>query len=283
MATIVLALAAAALYGLSDFAGGVVSRKASVWGVAIVTQVTAVVALGALTMLQPGSPTRADLAWGALAGVGTGVGTGFLYRGLSAGRMGVVAPLSAVGAALLPVIVGIVTGERPQLLTLLGIACAFPAIWLVSTSTDTPDVAGQAEGRLNEDVANGLLAGLGFGLMFSALGQVPESAGLAPLAMAELSSVAAVVILAMAMRQSWLPASRAAWNGVVVGALAAAATICFLVATQSGLLAVASVLSSLYPAVTVLLAAVVLHERIHRRQGVGLALTLAAVALVATG
>ena len=283
MATIVLALAAAALYGLSDFAGGVVSRRASVWGVAIVTQVTAVVALGALTMLQPGSPTRADLAWGALAGVGTGVGTGFLYRGLSAGRMGVVAPLSAVGAALLPVIVGIVTGERPQLLTLLGIACAFPAIWLVSTSTDTPDVAGQAEGRLNEDVANGLLAGLGFGLMFSALGQVPESAGLAPLAMAELSSVAAVVILAMAMRQSWLPASRAAWNGVVVGALAAAATICFLFATQSGLLAVASVLSSLYPAVTVLLAAVVLHERIHRRQGVGLALTLAAVALVATG
>jgi len=283
MATIVLALAAAALYGLSDFAGGAVSRRASVWGVAIVTQVTAVVALGALTMLQPGSPTRADLAWGALAGVGTGVGTGFLYRGLSAGRMGVVAPLSAVGAALLPVIVGIVTGERPQLLTLLGIACAFPAIWLVSTSTDTPDVAGQAEGRLNEDVANGLLAGLGFGLMFSALGQVPASAGLAPLAMAELSSVAAVVILAMAMRQSWLPASRAAWNGVVVGALAAAATICFLFATQSGLLAVASVLSSLYPAVTVLLAAVVLHERIHRRQGVGLALTLAAVALVATG
>jgi len=283
MATIVLALAAAALYGLSDFAGGVVSRRASVWGVAIVTQVTAVVALGALTMLQPGSPTRADLAWGALAGVGTGVGTGFLYRGLSAGRMGVVAPLSAVGAALLPVIVGIVSGERPHLLTLLGIACAFPAIWLVSTSTDSPDVAGQAEGRLNEDVANGLLAGLGFGLMFSALGQVPESAGLAPLAMAELSSVAAVVILAMAMRQSWLPAGRAAWNGVVVGALAAAATICFLVATQSGLLAVASVLSSLYPAVTVLLAAVVLHERIHRRQGVGLALTLAAVALVATG
>ena len=280
MATIVLALAAAGLYGLSDFAGGLVSRRASVWGVAVVTQITAAVALGALAILQPSEPTRADLAWGALAGIGTGVGTAFLYRGLSTGRMGVVAPLSAVGAALLPVIVGIATGERPQPLTLLGIACAFPAIWLVSTSTDTA-VADPAPARLNSDVANGLLAGLGFGLMFSALGQVPESAGLAPLAMAELSSIAAVVVLAMTLRQSWLPANRAAWNGVAVGALAAAATVCFLFASQSGLLAVASVLASLYPAVTVLLAAFVLHERIHRGQGIGLGLTLVAVVLVA--
>jgi len=280
MATVVLALAAAALYGLSDFAGGLVSRRASVWGVAVVTQITAAVALGALAILQASDPTRADLAWGALAGVGTGIGTGFLYRGLATGRMGVVAPLSAVGAALLPVIVGIATGERPQPLTLLGIACAFPAIWLVSTSTDTA-VANPTTARPNSDVADGLLAGLGFGLMFSALGQVPESAGLAPLAMAELSSIAAVVVLAMALRQSWLPANRAAWSGVVVGALAAAATVCFLFASQSGLLAVASVLASLYPAVTVLLATVVLHERIHRGQGVGLGLTLVAVVLVA--
>lgn len=283
MATIVLALTAAALYGLSDFAGGVVSRRASVWGVAVVTQMTAVVALGAVAILQPSSPTRGDLAWGALAGVGTGIGTGFLYRGLSGGRMGVVAPLSAVGAALLPVVVGIVAGERPQPLTLLGIGCAFPAIWLVSTSTDETTPARRGATRLEGDVANGLLAGLGFGLMFSALGQVPESAGLAPLAMAELSSVGAVVILAMALRQRWLPADGAAWGGVVVGALAAGATVCFLLATQSGLLAVASVLSSLYPAFTVLLAAVVLHERVHRGQGFGLCLTLVAVALVAAG
>jgi len=179
-----------------------------------------------------------------------------------------------------PVIVGIATGERPQPLTLLGIACAFPAIWLVSTSTDTA-VANPTTARPNSDVADGLLAGLGFGLMFLALGRVPESAGLAPLAMAELSSIAAVVVLAMALRQSWLPANRAAWSGVVVGALAAAATVCFLFASQSGLLAVASVLASLYPAVTVLLATVVLHERIHRGQGVGLGLTLVAVVLVA--
>jgi len=92
---------------------------------------------------------------------------------------------------------------------------------------------------------------------------------------------AAVVVLAMALRQSWLPANRAAWNGVVVGALAAAATVCFLFASQSGLLAVASVLASLYPAATVMLATVVLHERIHRGQGVGLVLTLVAVVLVA--
>jgi len=113
MATIVLALAAAGLYGLSDFAGGLVSRRASVWGVAVVTQITAAIALGALAILQPSEPTRADLAWGALAGIGTGVGTAFLYRGLSTGRMGVVAPLSAVVGAGLPLVAGVLGGERP--------------------------------------------------------------------------------------------------------------------------------------------------------------------------
>lgn len=282
MLTVVLGLASAAMYGLSDFAGGFLSRRTSVWSVAVVTQITAMVLIGATALLMPGRPTGTELAWGAVAGIGTGTGTAFLYRGLAGGRMGVVAPLSAVGAAVLPVAVGLVTGERPSVMTWAGIAVAFPAIWLVSTAADPVDVGGRRH-QLGEGVLDGLLAGLGFGVMFSALGQVTDTAGLGPLAVGEAISIAAVVGLAMVMRQPWLPRERESWGGTVVGALAAGATVLFLLASQAGLLTVASVLSSLYPAFTVLLAATVLRERVHRTQGVGLILAIVAVALVAAG
>lgn len=270
------------MYGLSDFAGGFLSRRTSVWSVAVVTQITAMVLIGAAALLMPGRPTGGELVWGAVAGIGTGIGTAFLYRGLAGGRMGVVAPLSAVGAALLPVAVGLATDERPTALAWAGIAIAFPAIWLVSTSADPVDVAGRRH-ALGEGVLDGLLAGLGFGVMFSALGQVTDTAGLGPLAVGEVVSIVAVVGLATVMHKPWLPRDRDSWGGVLVGSLAAAATVLFLFATQSGLLTVASVLSSLYPAFTVLLAATLLRERVHRAQGVGLILAIVAVALVAAG
>lgn len=282
MLTVVLALGSALMYGLSDFLGGFLSRRTSVWSVAIVTQVAATIAVGAATVVVGGDPTTGDMSWGLFAGVGAAIGTAFLYRGLASGRMGVVAPLSAVGAALLPVTVGVITGERPALIVWAGIALAFPAIWLIARSTDHPEPALRA-GGLNAGVVDGLLAGFGFGLMFAALGQVPDDAGFAPLVAAEAVSIPIIIGLAMAMRQAWVPRELASLGGVMVGALAAAAAVLFLLATQAGLLTVASVLSSLYPAFTVLLAAVVLRERIHGTQGIGLMLAVAAVAMVAAG
>ncbi len=283
----VLGLASAALYGLSDFAGGFLSRRTSVWSVAVVTQITAMVLIGGTALLMPGRPTQGELSWGALAGIGTGIGTAFLYRGLASGRMGVVAPLSAVGAALLPVAVGLLTGERPSPVTWAGIAIAFPAIWLVSTSPDEADpgrASADGGGRgMADGVVDGLLAGLGFGVMFSALGQVTDAAGLMPLAVAEVFSIVAVIGLATVMRKPWLPRDRDSWGGTLVGALAAGATVLFLFASQAGLLTVASVLSSLYPSFTVLMAATILRERVHRAQGIGLVLAIGAVALVAAG
>jgi len=277
---VALALGAALMYGLSDFLGGLVSRRASVWGVAVITQCTAAVLIAIAAIVLPGRPETADWLWGALAGVGIGTGTGFLYRGLASGRMGIVAPLSAVGAALLPVLVGLVTGERPPLLTWIGIAAAVPAIWLVSSTagSDTP-----AGGRFGEGVVDGLLAGLGFGLMFSALAQVPEQAGLGPLAVAEVTSVPAVGVLAWALGHNWLPRERLAGWGAVVGALAAGASVLFLFASQTGLLTVAAVITSLYPVFTILLATTILRERIHGPQAVGLVLAGVAVSLIALG
>jgi drug/metabolite transporter (DMT)-like permease len=276
-----LALAAAALYGLSDFFGGVVSRRASVWGVAFASQVGALLIISAAAAwLVAGRATPADFAWGALAGIGTGLGTAFLYRGLAEGRMGVVAPISAVGTALVPVAVGVLTGDRPPLLTWVGIACAVPAIWLVSSE---PSVDGVAGARSRSGVLDGILAGLAFGLMFAALGQVPDTAGLAPLVGAELVSIAAVAALATLMGRSWIPREAAAGWGLAVGGLSAVAAVLFLFSTQAGMLTVAAVLSSLYPVFTVLLAATILRERIHGVQAIGLGLAGVAVVLVALG
>jgi drug/metabolite transporter (DMT)-like permease len=208
--------------------------------------------------------------------VGSGTGGAFLYRGFATGRMGVVAPVSAVGAALLPVVVGVAAGERPAPLVWAGIAAALPGIWLVSR-----EPAGT--GRRALGLADGVLAGLGFGLLFAATGQVPEEAGIWPLVVTQAVAVVAVVVTAMALRSRWMPDHPSQAWGLVAGFLATVAMVCFLLATQTGLLTVAAVLTSLYPAFTILLAFTVLREHIHRGQALGLALCAMTVALVAAG
>jgi len=274
---VLLALGSALAYGLSDFTGGLLAKRMSPWAVAVVGQSAATVLTLLLALTVSGQPITDDWVWAAVAGLGSGTGAAFLYRGLGAGRMAVVAPISAVGAALLPVAFGVALGERPAALTWLGVLCAGPAIWLVSR-TDGDQAVPTSSG-----VVDGVLAGLGFGLLFAALGQVPEEAGLGPLTLTQAVSVLATIALAMVLRAEWVPRGRVSIGGVVPGVLGTIATLLFLLATQTGLLTVAAVVTSLYPALTVLLAALVLHERIGRTQGVGLGLALACVALVAAG
>lgn len=278
---VLLALASALAYGLSDFVGGLVSRRTSAWAVAVVGQSSsAVCTLGlAWALSAPGS--TGDLAWGLLAGVGSGLGTGFLYRGFAAGRMAVVSPVSAVGAALVPLAAGTLGGERPGGWVWLGVAAALPGIWLVSLAPPTERARGRGS-SLTAGAVDGVLAGLGFGLLFAALGQVPDSAGWWPLAVCQVVSVPTVVVLALAVGATWRP-GRSARPALVLGPLGASATALFLLASQQGYLTVAGVIASLYPAGTVVLAALLLHERVHRVQGVGLALCAVAVTLVAAG
>ncbi len=276
---VLLATLAALAYGLADFVGGLVSRRAEAWSVAFLAQAASAGCTVGVALFRGGDPTAAHFAWALLAGVGAGVGTGYLYRGLASGRMGVVAPVSAVGAAVVPVVVGGFTGERPSALVWFGIAVALPGIWLVSTE---PSSAG-AKGPVAQGLVDGVVAGLGFGVMFAALGQVPEAAGLWPLAFALAVSVAVVVAVALGLRARWFPASRFALWGMLAGPLGAAAAVLFLLASQRGFLTVAGVVTSLYPAATVLLAATVLRERIHLAQAIGLGLCAAAITLVAAG
>jgi len=276
---ILLALFSALAYGLSDFVGGLVSRRASAWSVAVVAQTSSAVCTAALASTVPGTPAAAHFAWALLAGLGSGAGTGFLYRGFSTGRMSVVAPVSAVGAAVVPVLAGLLGGERPAPLVWLGITVAMPGIWWVASVPADDLVSAPARAGL----LDGILAGLGVGGLFAALGQVPDGAGLWPLAATQAVSVPAVVLLAAALGAAWVPRGRPVRWAVVAGPLGASATAAFLLASQQGYLTVSGVLASLYPASTVMLAALLLRERIHRAQAIGLALCALAVVLVAGG
>ncbi|MEP7088707.1 MAG: DMT family transporter [Nocardioidaceae bacterium] len=285
---VVLALGSALAYGLSDFLGGVVSRRTSAWPVAVLAQTSSASCAVLVALFVHGDPVAVDLWWAALAGIGSGAGVGFLYRGFASGRLSVVAPVSAVGAALVPVLAGAAGGERPAPLVWVGVLAAFPGIWLVSSTGGDPlaDVeadVGARRGPLAAGLVDGVLAGLGFGLLFACLGQVPSSAGWWPLALCQVVSVPAVVMLAVLLRAAWVPHGRTVRLALLAGPLGSTATGLFLLASQRGLLTIAGVVSSLYPASTVLLAALMLHERIHRAQGVGLGLCAMAVGLVAGG
>lgn len=275
-AAVPLAFCAAAAYGASDFIGGWLSKRASPWAVACMSQATA--ALGTVIIAAFGSLAvhRGELGWALLAGLGNGAGNVLIYRGLGRGRMAVVAPIAAIASALVPVLAGVLGGERPVALAWAGMLLSLPAIWLVAGGGRLRDV------RLQE-VRDGLLAGLGFGIQFSALGQIDPASGLAPLALSQVVSVAAIAGAAALQKAPWVPRERPAQLGALAGILAGAATLLFQLAAQTGQLAVAGVVASLYPAGTILLAALFLRERVSARQGVGLALAGAAVALIASG
>jgi uncharacterized membrane protein len=278
--TVILSLLAAASYGLGDFNGGVFSKRGGPWAVSLVAQLVGTAAVVVVALVAGGTPDASDLGWALLAGVGNGFGTAFLYRGLSSGRMGVVAPVSGVGAVVVPVVVGVLAGERPDVSVWSGLALALPAIWLVSREP-TSDVTGSSP--RGSGALDGVLAGLGFGTLFAALAQIPAGAGFLPLALNQLVAGGAIVLVALSLRQDWVPRSRWALGGAISGCLGALATGLFQVATHHGYLSVAAVITSLYPAFTVLLAALVLRERVHATQGVGLALCAASVVLVAAG
>ena len=282
---IVLALISAGAYGLSDFLGGIFARRVAAWPIAVVGQSSSAVCAGILAVILGGTVGANDWAWGAVAGIGGGIGAAFLYRGLASGRMSVVAPISALGSAIVPVAVGLVTGDRPTPLAWLGIVFAFPAIYLISRVERRAAADDDSSGREATDrgIIDGVLAGLGFGSMFAMLGQVGSDAGLYPLALMQVTSVLSVIAVATALRQAWVPRERLAWRALMMGPLGATATGAFLYATHSGMLTIVSVVAALYPALTVLLATIILREHIHRAQAIGLVLAAAAVSLVAAG
>jgi len=228
-----------------------------------------------------GHATDRDLAIGAASGVCGGIGVFLLFRGLATGRMSVVAPITAVGAAVLPVGWGLATGERPSVVVLLGVVLALAAVALVARSDD-PDDDVPAERELAA-VGWAVGAGVAFGALFILLAETSDDAGWWPLVSARVAAVAALTIGAVVARQPMRPNRPAVPAIAASGVLDVTANAVYLLAVRRGLLSLVAVLSALYPAGTVLLARVVLKERLVKAQVVGLALALVGVACIAIG
>jgi drug/metabolite transporter (DMT)-like permease len=279
---VLLALAAALAYGSSDFVAGLLSRRVSFLLVGALAQLIATVGTVVIVpFTSPPQPHVAALAWGAASGAGGALGTLALYRGLAAGQMAVAAPLSGVGAAALPAIAGFLLGERPSRLAITGIVLALPAVWLVSTQDRGRREPGRQ--RLAAGVVDGLFAGLGFAVLFVAIDQAGNRAGLWPVAAGQVTSAVLVCGAAVLRRVPLRAGLRLTGGAASVGGLGTLAIVLFFYATHAGLLTFAAVLASLYPAVTVVLARVTLGERLRRLQTAGLALAATAVVLIVTG
>lgn len=273
-----LGLAAAALYGVSDFVGGLAARRLHFLWVSLLSQVVAAVVVWMSLPWTAGTPSAGALLWGAVSGIGTATGTLALYRGLARGQMAVAGPLSAVGSAVLPAVVGFALGDRLAPVAVAGVLLAFPALWLVARQPDAENSS------VREGVIDGLLAGVGFGVLFIALDQAGDTAGLWPVATGEVASIVVLLLAYVVLRPAWPQVGRPTLLlAALAGLLAVLANAAFYYATHAGLLTVAAVLTSLYPAVTVVLAALVLHERPDRSQLIGLGLCACAVTAIVVG
>jgi drug/metabolite transporter (DMT)-like permease len=228
----------------------------------------------------PSDPTAADIAWGAAGGVAGGVGVMLFYRALATGVMSVVAPVTAVTGAVVPVVAGLLLGERPGALALVGVGLAIAAVALLAR-----EAPGQRElpsaGRAHAFVL-AFGAGLGFGAFFVLLDRTGDDAGLWPLVASRSVTFVIAVGLALLTSRAVVPRAGDALPPTLgTGVLDMSANVLFLLANREGLLALVAVITSLYPASTIALAQIFLGERLARHQLIGLALAAVAVVLIA--
>lgn len=280
---VILGLAAALTYGTADFFGGLATRRTRVFTVVLLSQIFGGVALVALfPLLTDIAPTADALWWGALSGVAGAAGVAFFYQGLAVGRMSVIAPITGVEAASLPVVFGLLEGERPSGLALAGVALALIAVVLISRMPEGPQ-AEMKKGLFASGVGHALAAGLGFGVFFILLGEAGRDTGLWPLVGVRLSSTLVLGITLLLVRGWEKPSGGTLGLIVAAGIGDVAANGFFLLAAREGLLSIVAVLTSMYPAMTVLLARLVLHEKLTSTQLVGLAIATAGVVAISIG
>jgi len=268
-----LALASALCFGITHLVNGVLSRRAPGLSVSLYAQLGGTVATLAVALgWSHGTADAGALGWGALSGAGTGIGVAFLYRAMSTGALSVVVPVSDVGAVAIPVAIGLaLLGERPTVIAIAGIVLALPAIWLVSGGS-----RGRADG-----VRDALVAGIGFATQFLAMAPIPVDAGFWPIVVSRAASVAVILPLALAKGAPLCVRPGLGFPAAVAGALGSVAIVLYWLATHQQLVAVATVLAALYPAIPVLLALLFLRERLTARQTAGVCAAGAAIALIA--
>jgi drug/metabolite transporter (DMT)-like permease len=278
----ILALASAVLYGSADFFGGLTARRANTIATVVWSQFAGLVLLLlVLPFLPPTTVSGRDWIWGFVAGFSGGIGVAFLYRALAVGTMAVVAPTTAVIAAMIPVLFAFAMGERLRPLTFLGVALALFAIFLVSRppATQTSNEK-KARGSLPPGFALALFAGISVGVFFLSLARTSTAAGMWPLIAARISSITLFVIIALFTKRTLRMDRTATATATLGGALDMAANAIYMIAARIGPLSIVVTLASLYPASTVILARVVLKEHLSWAQLAGIGCALIAVLLI---
>src|SRR5918999_864623 len=282
MLAAVLALASSLCWGLSDFLGGFQSRRHHVLAVMLLSQGLALAIL--VVAVLAGAPTEHDAAataWAASVGAFGLIALVAFYRALAIGTMSIVAPISATGVAI-PVLVGLAGGERPGALQVAGIVLACGGVVLAARGAPSDDAGVRRAGRASIGLA--LVAAVGFGTFFAGMDRAEETADVAWVLLAARTAAVLLIVLAALALRPRLPTVPATIGAIAaVGVFDLLANLLFVPAAGRGLLSVVGVLGSLYPAVTVLLARFVLHERLSRTQGAGVAITLAGVVALAAG
>lgn len=275
------AVFAALFYGISDFLAGVCARTAqSVMGVAFVVQAAAVIPAFAFALTRPVPLTAGALGWGSFAGIGLVVGSGALYLGLARGAMGVVAPTSAIVSAAVPVLVAVALREKFALAAVLGILLAVPALVMIAAPAEQRTSEASLGWRVT-DLGFGGIAGVGIGISYVAYGAA-RGRGFWPVPISlALSTAIFAAVLLYSERPRALDLN---WRiGLAAGASLGLACAAFRLSVSGRSVAVSSVVTSLYPAVTVVLAAVVLKERIGGVRALGLLGAVISIALVTYG
>jgi drug/metabolite transporter (DMT)-like permease len=274
---VVFGLVSAALYGGADFLGGVAAKRSTILSVTVVSQAAGLVVIVAVAGFFGGHASAGDLGWGLLGGAFGGAGIALLYHALSIGKMGVVSPITAVLAAVVPVAIGIARGDPLRWFQFAGIGCALIAVVMISYSRE---VTGERE-IATKGVKEAILSGIAIGGFFLVLGLSRPAAGMETLLAARAGSVLFLLLLAAATRADLRPRGGTLPALLLIGAIDMIANVLFVVAAQTGALAISAVLTSLYPASTVFLARAVLNERLQLTQKIGVGLALAGVALIA--
>lgn len=276
---ILLGLLAALVWGTGDFAGGMATRRSSETAVVFGTEAVGLVLLLGLALVTGGSPSWSDLGLGSLAGILGVAGLVQLYRGLAHGRASVVAPISAVGAAVLQVTWGLASGEQPGAIAIVGIVLALVSIGVVAGAAGEASATGSMSSA--DEIRAGLLAAVGFGFYLILIFETSEGAGLWTAVAARAAPVLLMLILLPALRRPMLAPRNAYPLVSLAGCTDAGANALLLIAVREGLLSVVAPVANLFPAVTVLLARGFGHERIGRGRLVGLGLAVVALVLIA--
>lgn len=271
-----LAVLASITYGAADFLGGLATKRSSMVSVVVFSQLSGLILmLLSLPFLPPSSPTAIDFAWGAAGGLTGGIGVALLYRGLAVGVMSVVAPVTAVCAVIIPLTAGAAFGERLTGLAVLGVLLAVVAIVLVSQTGETKEGR-----RATTGLPMAIGAGIAIGIFLVFLERAAPSSGIWPLIAARVISVAFFTLVGLSAREAVVPRRESMPIVIGCGVLDMAANILYLLAVRRGLLSIVATLTSLYPASTLLLAWIVLRERLRLVQQAGVACAALAIVLI---